>query len=42
MNAVQLYEKNGFKGVKEIDFKFSEKFAEKPKPHLLFMHRAAQ
>ena len=42
MNAVAVYEKNGFKGVKEIDFKYSDKFAEKPKPHLLFMHRAAQ
>ncbi|KAL9122707.1 MAG: hypothetical protein Q9187_000745 [Circinaria calcarea] len=41
MNAVRLYEKNGFRGVEEMKFEFPEKYADKPKPNLLFMRRPA-
>lgn len=42
MSAAHVYEKNGFRPVEEIKMDFPAKHAHRPKPHLLFMRRAAK
>ena len=42
MSAAHVYEKSGFRRVKEIKMDFPAKHAHRPKPHLLFMSRPAK
>ena len=42
MGAAHVYENNGFSRVQNIEMDFPEKFASRPKPRLVFMHKAAK